>query len=397
MRQNKQKNLNRIADIQDVLLRENISAAVLFYSRDIFYYTGTAQPALLLVLPDYHHLIVRRGVDFAQRDLRGKNIPLKEGKGWESIIHILKERQVKEGIIATELDLLPVKSFFQIQDYLSAFSFKFSNISTAVLEQRKTKDTSEITEIKKACQAVADGHTRVLEVLREGISELELAAEIEDAHRRAGHEGSFFLRMPDFFMSRGPVASGRNCSRISGVVSSISGVGMSSALPVGPSRKILKKGETIVVDIPVLVNGYHADQSRTYVLGRASNKISSLFIALKDIADYLFEKITIGMKCSEIFWLAQEQARSLGVHNYFQRLGLNRKARFVGHGVGLELNEPPWLSDYDESKIGEDFVLTLDIHMMDEDAGAVKLEDMILVSKKGNAFLTETPRELFEI
>jgi len=391
------KSLNRISHLQDILLKKNISAAILFYSRDIFYYAGTAQPALFLVLPDYNHLVVRHGLDFAREDLEGKNIHLSEGKGWESIFQLLEERGVKEGTIATELDLLPTKTFFQIRDNIFNSRYKFSDISPLVLEQRKTKDTDEITEIEKACRTVAAGHVRILEVLREGISELELSVEIEDAHRRAGHEGCYFFRLPDFFMSGGIVASGHNCFKVSGLVSSISGVGMSSAVPIGASRKILKKGETIVIDVPALVNGYHADQSRTYFLGRASQKIKSLFNPLKDISDYLFDKINVGMKCSEIFWLAQEQAKALKVEKFFQRLGPDRKARFVGHGVGLEANEPPWLSDYDHSIIGKEFVLALDIHMMDEDVGVIKLEDMILVKEKGNIFLTETPRELFEI
>jgi Xaa-Pro aminopeptidase len=68
----------------------------------------------------------------------------------------------------------------------------------------------------------------------------------------------------------------------------------------------------------------------------------------------------------------------------------------IGHGVGLEVNEPPILSSYDLSEIPENCVLALDMHMMDEKAGVVKLEDMVLIGKK-NQFLTRSPRKLFEI
>ncbi len=69
----------------------------------------------------------------------------------------------------------------------------------------------------------------------------------------------------------------------------------------------------------------------------------------------------------------------------------------IGHGVGLELNEPPFLSAYDNSEISDGFVVALDMHMMDDNVGVVKLEDMILVNKAGNELLTKIPRDLFEL
>ncbi|MGA3207836.1 MAG: aminopeptidase P family protein, partial [Syntrophales bacterium] len=69
----------------------------------------------------------------------------------------------------------------------------------------------------------------------------------------------------------------------------------------------------------------------------------------------------------------------------------------IGHGIGLELNEPPVPSEYDHSEVGDNYVVALDIHMMDEAAGVVKLEDMILIKKERNEVLTGSPRELFEI
>ncbi|MGA3208994.1 MAG: aminopeptidase P family protein, partial [Syntrophales bacterium] len=69
----------------------------------------------------------------------------------------------------------------------------------------------------------------------------------------------------------------------------------------------------------------------------------------------------------------------------------------IGHGIGLELNEPPVPSEYDHSEVGDNYVVALDIHMMDEAAGVVKLEDMILIKKEGNEVLTRSPRRLFEI
>ena len=84
------------------------------------------------------------------------------------------------------------------------------------------------------------------------------------------------------------------------------------------------------------------------------------------------------------------------VERSFLNFGNGRRLKMIGHGVGLEVNEPPILLNYDLSEIPGNCVLALDMHMMDEKAEVVKLEDMILIGKK-NQFLTRSPRKLFEI
>ena len=188
---------------------------------------------------------------------------LRQDRRLENIYREISSR-LKGKKIATELDILPTAQFFEFEKIFRGC--EFVDISPLVLEQRKKKDTTEILKIKESCEAIHEGHKAVLSNLREGITELELSAAIENAHRLAGHEGAFFMRRPNFFMSRGPIASGPNLSRFSGVVYSITGVGLSPAVPVGPSLRSISKGDFVVVDIPTLVKGYHSDQTRTYIL-----------------------------------------------------------------------------------------------------------------------------------
>jgi Xaa-Pro aminopeptidase len=94
---------------------------------------------------------------------------------------------------------------------------------------------------------------------------------------------------------------------------------------------------------------------------------------------------------------ALEKAARLGVSDSFLNLGNGRKSHLVGHGVGLECNEPPLLSSADESVIGSGFVLTIEVHLLDPLAGAVKLEDMVLVHPNGCEILTTAPRTIIEI
>jgi len=241
------------------------------------------------------------------------------------------------------------------------------------------------------------GHKAVLSTLKEGCTELELAAAVENAHRLAGHEGIFFMRQPDFFMSRGPISSGPNLSKFSGVVYSITGVGLSPAVPAGPSRRNISKGDLVVVDIPTLVKGYHADQTRTYILGMASKKVQNMYDYMREIADHLIENICPGMKCSEIFQMAVDKAEVRKVADAFLNFGGGKKSHMIGHGIGLECTEPPIISKYDHSEVSENYVMGLEMHMYRKDVGVVKVEDVILITNSGNEILTKSPRHLFEL
>ncbi|MGD9031869.1 MAG: Xaa-Pro peptidase family protein [Desulfobacteraceae bacterium] len=386
---------DRLKILQDKIQELELCGALLFYSRDVLYYTGTAQPSYLVVLPQEYFLFVRSGFEFALDDAFIPKDRIREERRLENIHEEVFSKLQSSNRVGTELDLLLVE---QLYDFKKAFpDYEFVDVSAFILEQRQIKDASEINKLEKACEAIDAGHNAVLSALREGITELELAAAVENAHRLAGHEGTFFIRQPDFFMSRGPISSGPNLFKISGVVYSITGVGLSPSVPAGPSRRSISEGDLIIVDIPTLVDGYHADQTRSYVLGKANQKIKTMYNRLKEISDYLIETIKPGLKCSEIYQMAIEKSKELKVSDAFLNFGKGRKSRMIGHGIGLELNEPPILSPYDDSIMSEGHVVALDMHMMDENVGVVKLEDMVLITNSGNEILTKSPRDLFEL
>lgn len=383
----------RIEMLQRNLAGGNLQGAIITYSRNLYYYTGTSQPAWLFVTPGDYALFVRSGYDFAAGEVFIDGNRVREER--KPARNAASFFPPGGGRIGVEMDIWTWEQSGEIRGILP--EREFVNISGMTLEQRKRKDAGEIAALRGACDVIHAGHEAVLNTLREGVTELELAGAVENAHRLAGHEGIFFIRLPDFFMSRGPISSGPNLFRPSGVVYTITGVGLSPAVPAGPSRRPVSRGDTVIVDIPVLAEGYHADQTRTYVLGRASGGTRALYDDLRRIADHLVETIRPGIPAGEISRLAFQKARELGREEPFQNFGKGKRSPIVGHGIGLELNEPPILSGHDKSEVPEDCVIALDMHMMDEEAGVVKLEDMIRIGKGGNEILTKSPRDLFEV
>jgi len=390
------EHVKRIQALQRRIAAQELGGALIGYSRNIFYYTGTAQPSYLVVLPAEYTLFVRSGIDFARNDIFIPEERVKEERRLEKVSEFFLTRMQPPGNrIGVELDILTAEQFLGIKKLFPGSDFV--NISPFILEQRKTKSSGEIEQLREACQAIHAGHEAVLATLKDGITELELAAAVENAHRLAGHEGVFFIRQPDFFMSRGPITSGPNLFKISGVVYTITGVGLSPAVPAGPSQRIINTGDIVIVDIPTLVKGYHADQTRTYCVGKAGKEIHSLYDDLQTIADHLIENIRPGMACQDIYRMAVKKAAELDRQDQFQHFGGGKRSRLIGHGIGLELNEPPIPSEYDLSPVEEGYVIALDMHMLDEGSGVVKLEDMILINRTGNEILTTSPRKLFEV
>ena len=388
--------LMRIKKLQKALSSTSADSLLLTYSRSTLYYAGTTHPSIFIVTPEDYHLLVMRGLDRVLEETCLDTDRISSGKGYKDAKEWLKTRKIEQGTLGMELDILPATQYFKVSELFSEFGI--IDISGLILEQRKTKDPQEIESTREACRIVHEGHLRILDVLREGMTELELSSEIEDAHRKAGHEGLYFIRQPDFFMGLGPLASGVNLSKIAGKIQSITGVGLSPSIPMGASTKTINKGDMIVVDIPTHYRGYHADQSRTYVLGDPPDICRTMYDGMKEIADQIIEMLRPGISCDDLYKKAIKVAEEIGMSSYFMRLGVDpKKVPFIGHGVGLEVNEPPLLGKNNHEVLEEGMIIALELEMSASIGEVVKLEDTILITSDGVEVLTITPRDLHKV
>lgn len=384
--------LHRIEKLQKILKENNIFAALLTYSRDNFYFTGTAQPSYLVVMQDSYNLFIKSGYDFAKEevfiDLDRVSIERKLSRIYEELFSSFK------GTIAIAFDMTTVD---EINLFKKTFQgFKFCDVSNHILKLREIKDTEEIDKVRVACEAIDKGHDAALNFLKEGVTELELAAHVENAHRIEGHDGTFFIRKPDFFMSRGPLSSGPNLYKISGLVYSLTGVGLSPSVPIGPSRRVIEKGDLVVIDIPTSVDGYHADMTRTYCVGKAAPQVKELYSKLKDISDTTIKSIRPGVLCKDIYKTALDKSIDLKTDEEFLSFGENT-GLMIGHGVGIEINEPPVISAKSQSVIKKNNIIAIEMHMLSKKHGVMKIEDTILIGENSNEILTKSSRDLSEV
>lgn len=228
-----------------------------------------------------------------------------------------------------------------------------------------------------------------------GVVELEVAAEVERAMRLAGHEAYQPLRYPEGRGGGVILMSGPHLSVRGGHGLVVTGAGLSRAAPYGPSCRALGWGDLIVLDTGATRHGYTADESRTFVIGPSTKEQRALLGVARDAEEAVLDVLRPGVRADELY-RAAEAVVGEGTMPHFAAGSLALPG-FVGHGIGLELDEPPVLWPRDETVLQEGMVLAIEIEISAPARGLMtKLEDTIVLRGGGCEILTHAPRELVE-
>jgi Xaa-Pro dipeptidase len=377
-----------------------MDAALLLHHRDILYYAGTVRPAALLVAPRSGRspgpdavLFVRRGFEYARQEATVTRVePM---SGFSSVAEVVAGLGWAGGMLGTELDLVSAQLYRRLEEVFPAWSL--ADVSPLVLAQRMVKDEEEIAATRRAAAIADAGHGAASQATVPGVSELALAAEVEAAMRRAGHEGFQPLRYPGARGAGVLLMSGEHLTVRGGHGLVVTGVGLGPAMPYGPSRRMLEAGDLVVVDIGSTCDGYTADESRTFVVGRATEEQRALFAVARAAEDAVLEALRPGVPVADLCPIA-EAVVTQGAPPHFAP-GILALPGFVGHGIGLEIDEPPvlWPRTENGTRLQAGMVLAVEIEVSAPAQGTmVKLEDTVVVRPGGCELLTVTPRELIE-
>src|SRR5699024_5522711 len=183
---------------------------------------------------------------------------------------------------------------------------------------------------------------------------------------------------------------------ISGHAMTVTGRGMSNVLPWGASERKLKTGDLIVADYGIAKQGYHSDMARTYSVGKPSADKKDLWNKLVELHLDVINQIKPGVTGAALYERAVGMARELNLENNFMGIDENRGA-YLGHSIGLELDEFPVIGPRATEPLTENAVITIEPKFMIPGLGSVMVEDDILVTADGFEILGEVERELFEI
>ena len=257
-------------------------------------------------------------------------------------------------------------SFWQMEALRSkAKDARFSSISEKISEQRLHKDDDEIASLKSIARVLARGYKIGQEgILKNGVSENQAGFEIRKSLLELGAASIDFCA----------VQSGRN-----------------GAIPhLETTRKKIERGDSIVVDISCTnEDGYFADFTRTFAVGKASDKLKEVYSTVKKAQSSAVEKAAPGVSAGEVDEAARSVIDTKGYGEFF----FHR----TGHGLGLEVHEMPWIKQGNRMKLQKGMVFTVEPGVYLSGQFGVRIEDDLLITESAKENLTKLTHELVEL
>jgi len=380
----------RIRKLQVKLAEKEIDAAIIVQLVDLFYFTGSCQRGHLIVPADKEACyLVTKSFSRAKSESPLANIKLQGSFG--ELLAQLKALAPKAKRIGMEMDVLPVNIFLRYQKALSGL--EIVDISEEIKKMRMRKSPYEIDIIKKGAELSRQMFEKVPLLLKAGKSEVEFAAEVESFLRSRGHQGGVRLRQFNQEVFFGHIMSGENITCASFFDGPTGGPGLSPAYPQSASWKKIEAGEPVLVDYVTALEGYNVDCTRLFSLGEPGEKLRQAHLAALQIQNEIVKAGKPGMPCSELYDMACEMAAELGYAESFMGIGPD-KAAFIGHGVGLELDELPVLTAKHSYPLEEGMVFALEPKMVIPGVGVAGVENTVLVTASGLEKLTLYPEEI---
>jgi len=377
---------NRIDKLKVLMEKASLDGAFFHYKIDYYYLSGTMQDSLIYVpLEGEPVLFVKREISRARRES-----PLQQIVPMRSVRDILPHIKPMKSV-GLQLDVMPYNDVIKFMGIIG--NVEIINASPLTKEIRKIKSPFEIGLMERAALIQKKVYRFVPEVLKEGMTEIELGGILEAYAKKLGHEGLLRVRSLNYEAYSWHVISGRAGSIVSQSDSPMGGLGLSPAFPVGASMKKIKKNEPILIDFGICYHGYQVDQTRMYAIGSMPGLFVKAYEACKEIHYRVLDKALEGMISHELFEYSKKLADKLGYGDAF--LGYKpHKVRFLAHGIGIELAEPPFISANHSYPIEEGTVIALEPKMVFPKKGACGIENTVLIEKGRYKVLTDNDESI---
>ena len=350
----------RIDIFKEIFSKEGIDGFLIASERNIFYFTGASGANFLFIPAKGDCKVYVYGVNYDAVKVEAKNCQVELIERGEKPENKVVQQVEKYEIKVLGFDSLLAQTFITLKRALRGKA-KLKPKNELVWNLRKIKDEKELSLMRKAAEITSEGMKTAYEVLKAGMREYEVAAEIEYAMRKAGSWSLAF----DTIVASGP----------------------RSAYPHGwcTDRKI-RKGELVVVDIGAVYQNYRADMTRTLVAGKPTEKQLRIFNVVREAQEKAFRKVRAGRKARTVDRVARKVIEDAGFGEYF--------VHGTGHGIGLETHEPPTLNSQSKDKLEARNVVTVEPGIYITGFGGIRIEDTVLVKEKQAERLTKGPYTL---
>jgi Xaa-Pro dipeptidase len=296
--------------------------------------------------------------------------------------------------LGLELEVFPVRDYFKYQEFFPGA--RFVDASLILRDTRKIKSSFEVDLMRRAGEIGKKVFQQAKRILKKGMTEIEFGGLLEAAAKKYGHEGLLRVKSLNYEAYTWHVLSGVTGGIVSQSDSPMGGLGLSPAFPVGASLKKMRAHEPILVDFGTCYQGYQADETRMFSIGKMEQKFIDAYKACREIHDAVLEETRPGADCEAIFFKTLQLAGKLGYKDsYLGPPGL--QTRFIAHGIGLELNELPFLAQGQSYPLEQGMTFAVEPKIVFPGEGSVGLENTVVVTRDGYKILTSASQEIFKV
>lgn len=372
----------RLERLQRLMKESSTDAILVCDNANIYYLTGR-------VFAGYVYIpVAGQPIYFVKRPV--------ELKG-DGIVEIRKPEQIAESIglnvpavLGLELD---VTAYTAAQRLASIFpQAKITNISPMLRKVRSIKTEHEIEMIARSGISHVHIYHEIPKLYKPGMTDIELQVEIERVSRLQGCLGQFRISGDSMELYMGNVLVGENADAPSPYDFAMGGAGLDPSLPVGANGDLIRPGDTVMIDMNGNFTGYMTDCTRTFAVGELPQQAIDAHHCSIDIHKAIMKAAVPGAKCSDLYKMAEEMADKAGFKRYF--MGHRQHAGFIGHGVGIEINELPVIAPRSRDIIERNQVIALEPKFVIPGTGAVGIENTYQVTLDGLRNLTEINEEI---
>ena len=381
---------NRIVALQALLKKNGVDAAVIRQNADLFYFTGTVQDSHLVVPSSGNPvLLVRRNM--ARAEAESPIRPIVQMKSLAELREVTSEAcgTQEPKIIGFELDVLPAKAFLFYDEKIFPKQ-QIVDISGPIRQVRMLKSDWEIEVLRHAAGISKQVAESVPHFLTPGTSEVELCAELEAVARKAGSSGMIRLRTFNMEMVFGHVLSGPNAAIPSYTDAPTGGPGLSPAFGQGAGNRKIMAGEIVSVDTMIIWNGYANDQTRNFCIGPPPPRLARAYEFVQSVHARFKNLARPGAITGELYETVCQWAEEAGWGAWFMGHS-DPRITFVGHGLGIEVDEYPFISEGQKLPLQQGMVFAFEPKVIIPDEGIAGLENTYLVTRDGiESFNTAT-------
>lgn len=345
-----------VSKVEEILRGKALEGVLFFSKENIRYITGfCGEEAVLYVSKEKKVLFVDpRYFEQAQGEAKGCDVHLVR-EGLKEIGGVLRESGGKR--VGVEAQAISVAAFWELKNQ----DLELCPLVEELEDLRAVKEPWEVDCIKEALRLAEEAFLKVLELVKPGVSERDLALELEYVMKKMGAEDVAF--------------------------SSIVLTGPRTSLPHGkPTERKLQWGEPLLFDYGARFRGYCSDQTRTLLFGPQDPELKRVFSAVKEAQCRAIEAIRPGVHCKEVDRIAREYLQEAGLGDFF--------GHGTGHGVGLAVHETPSLSPRSKHVLEKGMVVTVEPGVYITGLGGVRIEDLVLVEEGGPQVLSSLAKEV---